>query len=107
MAYFTIYQGLRGCYMPDSAYTIKADTRRELKAALTWEADSIRDAGGVGMSKKAIASLAAMAWHWRKKGAEYIAPYRWQYQSKGCYPYALGVFTGITRQEYTDNQEGF
>ena len=106
MAYFTIYQGLRGCYMPDSAYTIKADTRRELKSALTWEADSIRDAGGIGMAKSNIAWLANAAWKGRKASGECIVPYRWAYQ-KRSYPYALGVFTGITRQEYLDNQESF
>ena len=44
MPYFSIYQGFRGCYMPDGAYIIQAKTRRDLKAALQWEADSIRDA---------------------------------------------------------------
>ena len=32
--YFTIMQGLRGCYMPDNAYTIQCETRRDLKAAI-------------------------------------------------------------------------
>jgi hypothetical protein len=98
MAYFTIWQGLRGCYMPDAAYIIKADTRRNLKAALQWEADSIRDAGGVGMSKKAVSWLAAIAWRNRKASGEYVAPYRWKDQDHS--PYALGVFTGATRVEY-------
>lgn len=104
MPYFTIWNGLRGCYMPDSAYIIKADTRRELKAALQWEADSIRDAGGVGMSKKAIARLANAAWKARKQSGEYVAPYRWAYQS-GTFPYALGVFTGTSRAEYLAQSE--
>jgi len=98
MAYFSTYQGLRGCYMPDSAYVIKADTRKELKAALQWEADSIRDAGGIGMSKKAIAWLANAAWKQRKTSSEYVAQYKWKGQDS--YPYALGVFTGMTRQDY-------
>jgi len=98
MAYFSIFQGLRGCYMPDSAYVIKADTRKELKAALQWEADSIKDAGGIGMSKKAIAWLANAAWKQRKTSSEYVAPYKWK--GMDSYPYALGVFTGMTRQEY-------
>lgn len=103
MAYFTIYQGLRGCYIPDSAYIIKADTRRELKRSLQWEADSIRDAGAIGMSKKAIAWLANAAWHNRKKSSgEYVAPYRWK--GMDSYPYALGVFTGASRADYL-NQE--
>lgn len=93
--------------MPDSAYIIKADTRRELKAALQWEADSIRDAGGIGMNKKAIAWLAATAWRNRKnKSGEYVAPYRFAWHEPGNYCMALGVFTGMTRKEYLE-QEGF
>ena len=103
MAYFTLWQGLRGCYMPDSAYVIEAGTRRELKRALAWEAESIRDAGGVGMSKRAVAWLANAAWKARKAQGEYVAPYRWQYQDS--YPYALGVFTGATRADYLAQEE--
>lgn len=103
MAYFTIWQGLRGMYMPDSAYIIKADTRRDLKSALQWEADSIRDAGGIGMSKKAIAWLAAEAWRNRKDCGEYVAPYRWKDQDS--YPYALGVFCGVTRADYLEHMK--
>lgn len=88
MAYFTIMQGLRGCYMPDSAYTIKADTRRALKSALECEARDLRDAGAIGLSKRAIAWLANAAWKARKSNrGEYVAPYRWQGQDS--YPYAL------------------
>ena len=103
MAYFTIYQGLRGCYMPDSAYTIKADTRRELKSALESEAYDIRDAGGVGLSKRAIASLAADAWRERKRSCELVAPYRWAHQDS--YPYALEVFTGASRADYLAQED--
>ena len=104
MAYFTIWQGLRGCYMPDSAYVIRATTRRELKSALQWEADSIRDAGGIGMSKRAISWLAAESWRNRKADSrEYVAPYRWKEQDS--YPYALGVFTGATRADYLAQEE--
>lgn len=104
MPYFTIYQGLRGCYMPDSAYTIHATTRRDLKTALAWEANSIRDSGHVGCSKRAIAWLAAAAWRQRKATmGEYVAPYRRADQTR--YPYALGVFVGATRQDYLESQE--
>lgn len=99
MVYFTIYNGLNGCYMPDSAYIIRANTRKELKAALQWEAESIRDAGGIGMNKKAIAWLANAAWKARKATGDFVAPYRWAYQ-KRSYPYVLGVFTGTSRDEY-------
>jgi len=106
MAYFQISQGLRGMYMPDSSYIIRADTRRELKSALEWEARDIRDAGGVGLSKRAIASLAAAAWRDRKSSNPYgfIAEYRWRYQSTGTAPYAIFV-NNATRQEYKESQE--
>ena len=104
MSYFTIWQGLRGCYIPDSAYIIKADTRRELKTALSWEAYSIRDAGGVGMSNRAIAWLANAAWvNRRNVSGEYVAPYKWA--GMDSYPYALGVFTGATRADYMEQEQ--
>lgn len=106
MAYFAIYQGLRGCYMPDSSYIVKADTRRDLKRILQWEADSIRDAGGIGMSKKAIAWLAAESWRNRKnRSGEYVAPYRFDYHGANNYCMALGVFTGASRAEYLAQED--
>lgn len=75
--YYTIGQGLRGCYMPDSVYTIRVDTRRALKQVLEWEAESIRDAGGVGLSKRTIAALAAACWRDWPKQLENCAPYKW------------------------------
>lgn len=103
MAYFTLWQGLRGCYMPDNAFVIRAKTRRELKQALTDEAFYIRDAGGIGLSKRAIASLAALVWRNRHRSGEYVAPYRWPDQTHA--PYALGVFTGASRADYLAQQE--
>ena len=105
MPYFSIYTGLRGMYMPDGAYIIKADTRRELKRALQWEAESIRESGGIGMSKKAIAWLANAAWKNRNASGDYIAPYRYACHGKGNFPFALGVFTGMTRVEYLNQGE--
>ena len=102
--YFTIWHGLRGCYMPDSAYIIHATTRKNLKSVLEQEAYYIRDAGGVGLSKRSIASLAAAVWKDRKASSgEYVSPYRWTYQDS--YPYALGVFTGMTRKEYLEQDQ--
>jgi hypothetical protein len=104
MPYFTVFQGLRGCYMPDNAYTIRANTRRALKSALQWEANSVRDAGMVGVNKRAISWLAAVAWRNRRRASgEFVAPYRNAEQKH--YPYALGVFVGSTRQDYLDSQE--
>jgi hypothetical protein len=64
--YFNISHGLRGCYMPDSdPYVIRADTRRELKKAVEYEARVLRDSGYFGCSKRNAASLAAEGWRCR------------------------------------------
>jgi hypothetical protein len=90
--------------MPDSAYTIRATTRRDLKSALQWQADSIREAGMIGCNKRAISWLAATAWRNRRKASgEYVAPYRDTRQTH--YPYALGVFVGASRADYLADQE--
>jgi hypothetical protein len=95
---------MRGCYMPDNAYTIRANTRRDLKSALQSEANSIRDAGMIGMNKRAISWLAATAWRNRRRASgEYVAPYRNAEQKH--YPYALGVFVGASRADYLAEQE--
>lgn len=80
--YFNISQGLRGCYLPDSAYEARFKSRRELKAALESEAYYIRDAGFVGLNRKAVARLANAAWKAAAPKAKnspwlpYAAPYR-------------------------------
>lgn len=100
MAYFTIMAELRGCYADaDSAFTIKADTRRELKAALASEADTLRDAGAIGLNNRAVAGLAAMAWRDRRKGGVYpfVAPFRYPHQSGP----AMGLFVYVaSRADY-------
>lgn len=60
--FFHIGMGPRGMYMPDSSFIIAAKSRRELKSIIESEAYDLPDAGFVGASKKAIASLAARAW---------------------------------------------
>jgi hypothetical protein len=62
MPYFFIEYGLRGAYCDGNGYVIKADTRRQLKSAIAWEAESLRDAGMVGANKRAVAWLAAECW---------------------------------------------
>jgi hypothetical protein len=104
MPYFTLYHGLRGCYLPDSAFIVRATTRKELKAAIEAEAEGVRDAGMIGMNKRAIAWLAAAAWRNRRKASgEYVAPYRDARHTH--YPYALGVFVGASRADYLAGQE--
>ena len=103
--YFTITQGLRGCYMPDNAYVIKCETRRELKSALAWEADSITDAGFVGCNKRAVAWLAATLWRRaapgkRDGGLESVIPYRCADQ-RDNWAFAIGG-SPATRDEYLE-----
>lgn len=105
MAYFSIYSGLRGCYMPDNIQVIKADTRKALKQSIEWECNDLIDSGAIGLNKKAIAWLANAAWKNRNnKSGEYVMPYRHSYQSG--YPMAVGVFTGNTRADYLAYMEG-
>lgn len=100
MPYFTIMAEFRGCYADnESAHTIKADSRRELKAALEAESYYLRDAGAIGLSKRAVASLAALAWRKRKAGGPFpfVAPFRYPHQSG----YAMGLFVYVaSRADY-------
>lgn len=99
MPYFWIECGLRGAYCDGNGYIIKCDTRRELKAAIQWEADSIRDAGGIGLSKRNVTWFANIVWQGRKGYGHLpmVLPYRWQYQD--YYPYGIHV-SNSTRKEY-------
>lgn len=103
MAYFHISNGLRGCYMPDSSYVLKADTRRELKSAVQYEADSYKDAGFIGANKRAVASIAAAAWRDKAFGLPYCLPVAPNH-ARGNYAY--GVFVSrATREEYLEQEE--
>lgn len=74
--YFTIAQGLRGCYMPDSCYEVRVKSRRELRDILENEARDIREAFDSGCSKRAVSWLANAAWKARGKfSLPYVAPY--------------------------------
>lgn len=100
MPYFHISNGLRGCYMPDNSYMIHAKTRRDLKAAIQWEAESYRDAGFDGCNKRAIAHIAAIAWRNRRKAQ---LPYCLPMSPSGAQNYCHGVFVAsATRGEYLE-----
>lgn len=101
MSYFFISHGLRGAYVDDSGYIIQAKTRRELKSAIQYEAESYRDAGYIGANKKAIATIAAAAWRDRKKAQlPYALPLAPAHAPRD---YAFGVFvSGATRGEYLE-----
>ena len=103
MRYFSISQGPRGCYMPDDNYIIAVETRRELKKCLENEAYYIRDAGFLGVNKKAVAWLAASAWRNRDDLDSYCVPYRNAHHG-ASYCYAL-FCQRVTRTEYLDHQD--
>ncbi len=74
MRYFVIMNGLRGCYMPDSVYTLAVKTRSELKSALESEYDFATDCEDEKgdyppRRRREIASAAAALWRrsWRDR----------------------------------------
>jgi hypothetical protein len=95
---------LRGCYADnDSAFTIKADTRRELKAALLSEADFLRSSDAIGLSNRNVTALAALAWRQRKAASVYpfVLPFRYPQQGSDC----MGLFVYVaTRADYLEAQ---
>ena len=104
MPYFTIMAELRGCYSDnDSAHIVKADTRKALKAALEAESTYLRDAGAIGLNKRAVAGLAALAWRNRKGASVYpfVLPFRYGYQSGN----AMGLMVYVSnRADYLEAQ---
>lgn len=104
MAYFHISTGLRGCYMPDSSWIARCDTRRELKEILESEARGYRDAGFVGANKRAIAHIAAIAWRNRRKvQLPYCLPLAPDHARDN---YRHGIFiASATRAEFLESQE--
>lgn len=104
MRYFVISHGLRGCYMPDSSYIGAFRTRRELKSALLDEARYLTSEDTQGLSRRAIASLAADAWRRWPRGwsLDLAAPYR----ERGMDHWPYGLFVGhATRAEYLEAQK--
>jgi hypothetical protein len=74
--YFHISAGLRGCYMPDTAYVVRVDTRRELKAVIANEMRNQADNCDFRYNKRDIAHAAKRAWDKRRPLALPIAvPY--------------------------------
>ena len=104
MPYFNISTGLRGCYMPDNAFVIRANTRRELKRVIESEAYYYRDAGFIGANKKDIATIAASAWRNRDKfQLPYALPLAPSHARKN---YCHGIFVSTaTRDEFKSYQK--
>lgn len=112
MRYFNIMVGLRGCYMPDTVYVIACHTRRELKAFIASEADNVDSGDMVGLSKRAIAWIAATAWKdsARKHGQAslpFCLPYGHKPDRIGeSADYHYGIMVGhATRGEYLEYQK--
>ena len=104
MAYFQILVGLRGCYMPDSAYVIRCNTRRELKAALESESSYFCD-DVFGLNKRVIAWAAAKAWRERRQIGRQSAILPYGFHSKR----ELGKFCSIevhpaSRAEFLESE---
>lgn len=93
--YFTVLQGLRGCYMPDSCNVIRVDTRRELKDYLASEMRDIREAGYQGITARDVAWAAAKAW----RGGAGILPYGNRETGR---PYAVEV-SPATRADWLES----
>ncbi len=102
--YFTIMHGLRGCYMPDSdPYVVMAKTRRELKAAIKSEADMVDSGETLGLSKKAIASFAALCWYEAQKEKPAYLPYCLPTKERGQSSYSYGIFCSVaSRRDYVE-----
>ena len=104
MRYFQIQCGLRGCYMPDSAYSIAVATRRELKEIVASEAANISGHEGrvYGLGKRDIASSVALAWRNYTKAGNYLPvalPYREAWRSD----YSSALFIApLSRSEYLE-----
>lgn len=101
MRYFHISNGLRGCYMPDSATIVAVSSRRELKTILEAEADQYRESGYIGGSKRAIAHIAALAWRDKRKGhLPYCLPFAPPHARDS---YSQGVFvSNESRADYLE-----
>lgn len=104
MPYFLISVGLRGCYIDDSYYIVRAKTRRELKSIISDECDSSREAYGHGGSQKEIAWTCARIWQRAKEKKSSLYPYAIGFgRSRSTKDRPFGVFVNTaTRREYLD-----
>ena len=95
MRYYHISAGLRGCYIPDNGGIIAVNTRRELREAIAYEAQGLRDAYGFGGSKRAISAVAAEAWKYTGI-YDVVLPFGTR---RGKYPFGL-FLSRTTRADY-------
>lgn len=104
MPYFSLSHGLRGAYCDGEGYILKANTRRELKNAIEYEANNYKEAGYIGANKRAIAWLAATAWRNRKGfNLPYALPLAPSHNKEN---YCFGVFVGsATKDEFLEQEK--
>lgn len=98
--YFSISNGLRGCYMPDSVHVAAFKTRRDLKSHL--ESEAAYAAGNERPpSKRKIAAFAALAWREAAKRNPHYLPFALPLDKAESYALFIGV---ISRAEYLESQ---
>ena len=104
--YFHISSGLRGCYMPDNAYVVRVNTRRDLVNVLDNEAAFIRDAECMGASKRDVRRVAAAIWRDRtakRERLDFCVPYG--NRRGNTSDYAFGIFVShATREDWQDQE---
>jgi|ERR1700681_3593228 len=105
--YFHIMHGLRGCYMPDGdPYVVMVTTRRELKNAIRDEASMLDSGETFGLSKRAIASFAALCWREARKAKPAYLPYCLPTKERGQSSYSYGIFCSVaSRRDYVEHQK--
>lgn len=108
--YFTITAGLRGCYMPDSCYVARVDSRRELKQHIESavnsyaNSDSIDSEYRLRFNRRDIAAVAAAVWREAQKPRPAYLPHVVPMGPGLSRPH--GVFVSVaTRGEYLADNE--
>jgi hypothetical protein len=102
--YFTVSRGLRGCYMPDDCNVLRVDTRKELKAALLYDANDMLEAyGACELNKKQRTAFVALCWREAQKKNPAYLPYAMGFgHDKKSFPFGLFVSVA-TRAEYLEH----
>lgn len=106
MRYFQLMRGLRGCYMPDSSYYFKCDTRRELVSHL--ESEIMRnyyiEFPYIGLSKRAVIRFCASIWRGNARSFfGEILPY-----SEGKYTAGMAITVcEISMRKFREHEKEF
>ena len=85
-------------------YVVRANSRRELKAAIQEEANMLDSGETLGLSKRAIAAFAAECWREAFKQKPAYLPYCLPTKEKGQVSYSYGIFCSVaTRADYVEH----